>query len=96
LLLKETLTTTIWDEDVYSSSSSSDSEDEQCPCKRTKMIKIELFVEKTVAGYHDKTFQAHFRMNRNLVYRLIGMLSKKEQNIRNNLKFNLCRTPATN
>jgi hypothetical protein len=41
------------------------------------MIKIQLFVEKTVAGYHDYTFQVHFRMNRNLVYRLIGMLSKK-------------------
>jgi hypothetical protein len=35
-------------------------------------------VEKTVAGYHDKTFQAHFRMNRNLVYRLIGRLQQTE------------------
>jgi hypothetical protein len=79
LLLKETLTTTIWHEDVLhsSSASSSDSEDEQCPCKRRKIIKIQFFVEKTVAGYHDYTFQAHFRMNRNLVYRLIGMLSIK-------------------
>ncbi|XP_018404866.1 PREDICTED: putative nuclease HARBI1 [Cyphomyrmex costatus] len=66
-------------EAVFTSSSSSESDDEEMKLfldesKRRKIPRVKYFIETVIYAYNNKQFKQHFRMSRNTFYFLLNLL----------------------